>query len=80
MPQKSYHDFKEKYTYVHVGKVVSIPITDIFTKNSCFLSLGRNTKKTNNGIRFSKMLKVFIVVDKLLHSLRTKFEISEGRR
>ena len=38
MPQKSLNqDFKEKYSYVHVGTLVSICVKDIFSKNCCFL-------------------------------------------
>ena len=36
MPQKSNHEFKEKYPYDRVETFVSMRITDILTKNSCF--------------------------------------------
>ena len=33
-PQKNNHDFKEKYSYVHVGTLASMCITDILINNS----------------------------------------------
>ena len=36
MPQKSNHDFEEKYRCVRVGTLVSMLIKEILTKNSCF--------------------------------------------
>ena len=34
MPQKSSHDFKEKYPYVHVGTFKPMRTEDILTNNS----------------------------------------------
>ena len=34
MPQKSNHDIKEIYPYVRVATLVSMHITDIFTKTA----------------------------------------------
>ena len=39
MPQKSNHDFKEKYSYVRMGILVPARIKEILNKNSCLLSL-----------------------------------------
>ena len=39
MPQKSNHDFKEKYPYIRVGTLEPLRIKAILTqKNSCFLT------------------------------------------
>ena len=38
MPQKSNHDFKEKYPYVRPSTLVRMRSTDILTKDSCFLA------------------------------------------
>ena len=35
MPQESNHDFKGKYLYARVGKLVSMHDTDILTKTVC---------------------------------------------
>ena len=37
MPKKSNENFKEKYPYVLVDTLVSMRVTDILIKNSCFL-------------------------------------------
>ena len=42
MPQKSNHDFKEKYHHIHVGTLVSMRITDIlFFCKAVFLNIQR---------------------------------------
>ena len=40
MARESNHDIYEKYHYIHVGTLVPGRITDIMTKDSCFLSGG----------------------------------------
>ena len=37
MPQKRNRDFNERYPYVRFGKLVSMRITDVLTKNSAFV-------------------------------------------
>ena len=48
---------KEKYSYVRVGTLVAMHITDILTKNSFFGVRQRLTfkkmKKTHNDMKFS---------------------------
>ena len=38
MPQKSNHDFKEKYPYIRAGKLEPLRITDILTKKTDFFA------------------------------------------
>ena len=64
-PRKSNHYFKIKYPYVCVGTLVSMRITDIMTKNSCFFFCHKAA--------FGKEAKTIIVVDTSLHSLMRKF-------
>ena len=50
----------QKYPCVRVGRLVSMHITDILTKNSCFYhgTVFKNTKKTCNDIKYSKKVKI----------------------
>ena len=53
----------KKYPYVRVGKLLSMPITDILIKR-------QKQKRTHNDISFSKEVRIIIAVDIWLHSLR----------
>ena len=74
MPQKSHHDFKEKYPDVPVGTLKPKHIKDVLTKNNCFCrnQAFSNTNKTCNDIEFGKEVKTIIIVDKSLNSLNLK--------
>ena len=65
MPQKSYHDFQEKYPYVHVGTLEHMHIRDT-------LPVFKNKSKTHNDIKLGKEVKTIMVVDTSLHSLRSE--------
>ena len=62
-----------KYPYVRMGRLVSMRITDIYIKFKIAVfyvgQFVRIQKKTHNDIRFSKQIKMIIVVDKWLDSL-----------
>ena len=75
--QKSNHDLYEKYPYVRVGTLVSMRTTDILTKNSCCLSCSvlEYKKRHMMMLRFSKEIKMIIVIDKWLHSLNKDISI-----
>ena len=60
MHQKSDHDFREEYPYVHVVILVSMRITVILTKDIFFLIL----KTHNIEFQFSKVVKKIIVAYK----------------
>ena len=64
MPKKNNQDFKEKYTYVHVGTLVSMRIRYIFTAVFYRGTAFYHTKNSHNDITFSKLVKMIIVVDK----------------
>ena len=73
MPQKSNHDFTEKYPYMQAGTFEPMSIKDILNKNlfSCRTPAFENTSKTHNDIKSGEEVKTIIVVDiSLLHSLK----------
>ena len=66
MPQKSNHDFKEKYPYKHTGPIEPMRIEDIFTKHWFFagrMPAFQNTRNAHNDIKFGKEVKTIMVVD-----------------
>ena len=72
-PPPKKHDFKEEYPNIRVGTIESMHNKDILTKSRFFVVRQRL------GIRvryimtkyFGKELKTIIVVDTLLHSLKS---------
>ena len=71
------HDKKQlilvKISVIRMDTSVPIRFKDIFTKNNYLFVMGqrfRIQKKTHNDTKFSKEVKIMVVVDKRLHSLK----------
>ena len=67
IPLESNNDVKEKDSYVRVGTLISMHITDILSKTVFFLK-----EKTHNNIKIKNSIevKLITVVDTWIHSLR----------
>ena len=68
IPQKSNHDFKEKYPYIPAGTLEPMSTKVILTKTRSFCC------KIHNDIKFGKEVKVIINVDISLHSLKCEVD------
>ena len=75
MPQKSNHDFKEKYPYIWAGTFEPMRTKVILAKHRFFCHTPPvfNTGKTHKDMKFGKEVKMIIVVDISLHSLMVYF-------